>query len=184
MATHDLLASTLRKIAVYICPHLDTASPVLFGGNQMSAQCPDFGLDRIEGYIQGGDDIPCFWLHNCRHLREGKCVTWAKGHDLNCSTRYCLSRAWVVLGHCVLLQVSRDIPGDPSHPGWLAQMDQVSNIAGSATASSSQLEACESTCHFGRSKVATLIQYLSWCWSYWARPSVVRYLDTHLRMEF
>jgi hypothetical protein len=36
--THDQLSTALRKKCAYICPHLNTASPELFGGSLVSAQ--------------------------------------------------------------------------------------------------------------------------------------------------
>jgi hypothetical protein len=120
-ATHDLLTSALHKKCAYICPHLNSTSPELFGGRPMTAECPDHTFSEIR---ERKYKIPCQFSYNHHHLlRHGECVAWSQCPHPNCFTCYCLKRIWNG-PHGIVLEVSRDLLGYPTHTAWLAQMKQ------------------------------------------------------------
>jgi hypothetical protein len=122
--THNQLSTALRKKCAYICPHLNTASPELFGGSLMTAECPDYTFSQIRDLERKHQAPYCYKIYNSHDLlRLGKCVTWSQCPQPNCITRYCLHRIRSTY-HGITLAVSRDFPGDPTHTAWLAQMEQ------------------------------------------------------------
>src|SRR4051812_10515608 len=106
---------------MYICPHLDSQSPELFGGRELTAECPDYSPSEIAQYSVR---IPCyaFEYQQFRTLRRGECVTWSACPNPDCLTRYCLKRVWTIC-HSIVLMVSRDL-FNPAHSGWQAQIDR------------------------------------------------------------
>jgi hypothetical protein len=119
-ATHDILLSALRKKRVYICPHMNSDSPEMFGGKSMSAECPDHTRSEIR---EERWKTSCCTASRCSNNRRGECVTWAQCPESECLTRYCLRRHWTI-SHGIVLEISRDIIGGPTHPAWLAQLQQ------------------------------------------------------------
>jgi hypothetical protein len=122
-ATHDLLSFALRKRRAYICPHLNSDSPELFGGRLLTADCPDHTPDYTVSEIEQQHYTTCHFGCACHRLRLGVCVTWSQCPNPDCFTRYCLRRIWNSPDHCIVLEVSRDLFGCPTHPAWLAQME-------------------------------------------------------------
>ena len=121
--THDSLAFALRKLDAYICPHLRSSSPQLFGGRQITIDCPDYTLSEIR---RKKFEVPCYSRDShCQLLRQGKCVTWAQCHNQDCLTRYSLRRIWCTRTHGIVLEISRDLGASPTHPTWLAQIDEL-----------------------------------------------------------
>jgi hypothetical protein len=111
--THDLLSSALRRRDAYICPHLRSSSPELFNGRPMTAECSDHGT-----YEQPC----CYWLRPCYQLRRGQCVAWSQCPSQDCFTRYCLNRIRAGHYHGIILEVSCDLFGGPTHPSWQSQI--------------------------------------------------------------
>jgi hypothetical protein len=144
-ANHDLLSAALRRRHAYICPHLNSASPELFGGRPMTAECPDYTISEIE---QQKYKIPCYFFlgREFRQLRQGECVTWSQCPIPDCFTRYCLRRVRIAY-HGIVLSVSRDLFGCPTHPAWQAQIDRGGGRAtGEGTSQKSKTDTTMSKC--------------------------------------
>ena len=74
-APHNLLSFALREKRAYICPHLNSSSPELFGGRPMTAECPDYTFSEIQILQQRYEcRVPCHCSEDCCQLRLGKCV--------------------------------------------------------------------------------------------------------------
>jgi hypothetical protein len=130
-ATQDMLSAALYQKCAYICPHLNSASPELFGGRPMTAECPDHTFMEVEARTRFRKVQYCR-DQNCYYLRRGEYVTWSQCPHPDCFTRYCLKRMFAV-EYGIVLEVSRDLFSDPTHSAWLAQIDQNSaetNIKG------------------------------------------------------
>jgi hypothetical protein len=121
--THDSLATALRATGIYICPHLYSRTSQLFNGNRMTASLAEelhneYRITRLIGENNDNENVL---------LRKGHSVVWSKCLNNDCLTRYCLRRiptAMNVMKHLIVLEVSRDIKGDPVHPSWQAQLSK------------------------------------------------------------
>jgi hypothetical protein len=118
---HDVLSSALRKRDAYICPHLRSSSPELFGGRSMTAEYPNH---PFLGMQDATSRDPCGAYQNLgNQLRGGKCVVWSQWPCQDCFTRYCLKRR--PNGRYqrrIFLEGSCDLLGSPIHPSWLSQI--------------------------------------------------------------
>ncbi|KAF2462945.1 uncharacterized protein BDR25DRAFT_347511 [Lindgomyces ingoldianus] len=89
--THDQLSTALRKKYAYICPHLSTASPELFGGSLVTAECPDYTFSQIRDLERKHQAPECYQIYNIHNLlRLGKCTSAAlvsRSADGNVSKR-------------------------------------------------------------------------------------------------
>lgn len=122
--THNQLSTAFRKKCAYICPHLNSASPELFGGSPVTTECPDYTFSQIRDLERKRPAPDCYQSYNVNHLlRLEECVIWSQCPQPNCITRYCLHRIRATY-HGIALAVSRDLTGDPIHTAWLAQMEQ------------------------------------------------------------
>jgi hypothetical protein len=118
--THDLLSSALRRRDAYICPHLRSSSLELFDGRSMTAECSDYTFSEIR---EDTYKAPCrYQLRPCHQLRRGQCVAWSQCPSQDCFTRYCLNRIWTGRYHGIILEVSCDLFGGPTHPSWQSQI--------------------------------------------------------------
>jgi hypothetical protein len=86
----------------------------------MSAEC----LDNTYSTNQEWEYSPPYYdSDECQHIRIGECVVWSQCLHPEFFTRYCLKRVWPAR-HGIVLEVSRDLFSGPTHPAWLAQMEQ------------------------------------------------------------
>ena len=121
------LINALRRRDAYICPHLRSSSPELFGGRHIKIDFPNHPSVSSEDLILRLKS-PCHSRGNDQLIGEWGCVTWGECPHPDCITRYCVRRqyrhphsGWVGLEVCC------DMMNDPSHPTWQAQV-----VAGAA----------------------------------------------------
>ena len=122
--THAALAAALKARDCYICPHLRSSNPALFGRRRSADDSQKAG----ELYW----DLPlpskakrCSATYQDFGARHGRCLIWADCVAEDCGTRYGLRREegyndgsmWAIF------EVDRDMVGGPTHPSWLAQLE-------------------------------------------------------------
>ncbi len=119
IATHEALSTALRTLNGYICPHLRTGSPELFGGQVLTAECT--GSIVVPKPLLRGCDF--FELGIC--LREGGCMFWSVCWNPNCLTRYGLRRVQLYTRpetDLVVFEVYSRMLNGPTHTSWQAQV--------------------------------------------------------------
>ena len=120
IAKHSQLRLALNKANVYICPHLRSNDPSLFGGKPFTADCPAINWTTVpEGQPQR---YPCRDEPECVSLRRGSCVVWSKCHVQDCPMRYCFRRVGTKDYDLdiIIFEMSSDLVGGPANPSWLA----------------------------------------------------------------
>ncbi|KAF2668129.1 hypothetical protein BT63DRAFT_268711 [Microthyrium microscopicum] len=134
-----LLDSSIRGRCVDICPHLNTTSPELFNGKPVIAlDCDPVRSREVPRmrYDQG-ILVPAPWEHRFVDVRLGWYKPWFQCRHPDCYTRYCLRE----IDMRVVLVISRDIFGSPTHPGWKAQMEAELGFEGTLKTDSIDREA-------------------------------------------